>query len=128
MTIESLDLLPLRPVRVRSNGRRDFDPEDKRRLVQMCLESAISVSGMALKAGVNANQLRKWIDRYQQSPAAADSALTPFVSVQASMHSQSSPTALIARLPNGTVLELSYAVAADAGQLKAVIETLWNQR
>ncbi|OVZ59174.1 MULTISPECIES: transposase [unclassified Pigmentiphaga] len=128
MTIESLDLLPLRPVRVRSNGRRDFDPEDKRRLVQMCLESAISVSGMALKAGVNANQLRKWIDRYQPSSAGADSALTPFVPVQTSMPNQPSVAALSARLPNGAVLELSCAVAADTGLFKALIETLWNQR
>src|SRR5215471_4209944 len=51
---------PLRVTRVRSNGKRQFDPGDKRRLVEACLQPGVSVAGMALKFGVNANQLRKW--------------------------------------------------------------------
>ncbi|MCY1260032.1 hypothetical protein D9M68_100290 [compost metagenome] len=52
---------PLRVVRVRSNGKRDFDRRDKRQLVEACLRPGVSVSGMALKVGINTNQLRKWI-------------------------------------------------------------------
>jgi transposase len=58
MTIEEIDVLLLQPIRVRSNGKRDYDPAAKQRLVQMCLSSGASVSSMALKAGINANQLR----------------------------------------------------------------------
>ena len=42
-------------------GRRCFDPDGKRRLVEACGKPGASVAGLALKAGVNANQLRKWI-------------------------------------------------------------------
>ncbi len=67
---------PLRVIRVRSNGKRDFDPRDKRQLVEACLRPGASVAGMALKAGINANQLRKWIRLHQVATeaAAADSA------------------------------------------------------
>ncbi|WP_157638458.1 transposase [Burkholderia ubonensis] len=42
-------------------AREEFDPEDKRRLIEVCRRPGVAVSGMALKAGVNAHQLRKWI-------------------------------------------------------------------
>ncbi|MGO4763652.1 transposase [Cupriavidus sp. 2KB_3] len=59
------DVLPLRVIRVRSNGKRDFDRADKRRIVEACLRPGVSVSGMALKLGINTNQLRKWIRLHQ---------------------------------------------------------------
>ena len=59
MMNDGIDFLPLRPVRVRSNGKREYDPADKHRLIELCQETSTSVSGMALKAGVNANPLRK---------------------------------------------------------------------
>ncbi|BDB30232.1 MULTISPECIES: IS66-like element accessory protein TnpA [Cupriavidus] len=67
---------PLRVTRVRSNGKRDFDPRDKRQLVEACLRPGVSVAGMALKVGINTNQLRKWIRLHQAATeaAAADSA------------------------------------------------------
>ncbi|CAG2161357.1 IS66-like element accessory protein TnpA [Cupriavidus numazuensis] len=70
------EVLPLRVIRVRSNGKRDFDPRDKRQLVEACLRPGASVAGMALKAGINANQLHKWIrlHRVATEAAAADSA------------------------------------------------------
>lgn len=67
MRIEQVDFLPLQPIRVRSNGKRDYDPVAKQRLIQMCVSSGASVSSMALKAGVNANQLRKWIGQSRQA-------------------------------------------------------------
>ncbi|WP_367395282.1 transposase [Cupriavidus sp. Agwp_2] len=70
------EVLPLRVIRVRSNGKRDFDARDKRQLVEACLRPGVSVSGMALKVGINTNQLRKWIRLHQvaNEAAAADSA------------------------------------------------------
>ena len=56
----------LEVVRVTSNGRRYYDRAGKARLVEACLEPGISVARLALEHGVNANQLRKWVGKYQQ--------------------------------------------------------------
>ena len=61
MTEDDLTFLPLRVTRVGVGGKRSFDPADKRRLVEACLRPGASLSGLALKAGVNANQLHKWV-------------------------------------------------------------------
>lgn len=80
MIQDEIDLFPLQAVRVRSNGKRDYEPAAKRRLIEFCLQSGASVSGTALKAGINANQLRKWIREYRDS-AQARGALPAFVPV-----------------------------------------------
>ncbi|WP_416047476.1 IS66-like element accessory protein TnpA [Cupriavidus basilensis] len=93
---------PLKVIRVRSNGKRDFDPGDKRQLVEACLRPGVSVAGMALKVGINTNQLRKWIRLYQATTeaAAADSgepalpAFVPVVEVGGAMRVPESPASL----------------------------------
>ncbi|AQV99370.1 IS66 family insertion sequence hypothetical protein (plasmid) [Cupriavidus necator] len=60
-----LDFLPLRVINVGANGKRSFDKGDKRRLVEACLRPGVSVASMAIKAGVNANQLRRWIGQHK---------------------------------------------------------------
>jgi transposase len=144
---------PLRVIRVRSNGKRDFDPRDKRQLVEACLRPGVSVSGMALKVGINTNQLRKWIQLHQvanEAAAAAESALPAFVPVvevsrvtrvpespvvrerlpaQAPARTQPSqrpslvPALLRARLPNGATVELECG-GQDIALVKAMIEAL----
>ncbi|MGF6472588.1 IS66-like element accessory protein TnpA [Paraburkholderia youngii] len=61
MTSDELDFLPLKVTHIDEGGRRCFDPDGKRRLIEACEKPGASVAGLALKAGVNANQLRKWI-------------------------------------------------------------------
>jgi transposase len=61
MTLDEFDFLPLKVTHMDEGGRRCFDPEGKRRLIEACEKRGASVAGLALKAGVNANQLRKWI-------------------------------------------------------------------
>ena len=66
-----MELAPIGPyglevVRVTSNGRRYYDPAGKARLVEACLKPGISVARLALEHGVNANQLRKWVSKFQQ--------------------------------------------------------------
>jgi len=78
------EVLPLRVIRIRSNGKRDFDWTDKRRVVEACLRPGVSVSGMALKLGINTNQLRKWIRLHQvanEAAAATGATLPAFVPV-----------------------------------------------
>lgn len=47
------------------DGRCIYSKQGKRELVQACLRPGVSVAGMALRHGVNANLLRKWIRAYQ---------------------------------------------------------------
>ena len=51
---------------VTSDGRRRYDPASKERLVEACLEPGVSVAGLALQHGVNANLLRKWVEKRRQ--------------------------------------------------------------
>ena len=47
------------------DGRNIYSSAGKRALIHACLQPGISVAGSALANGVNANLLRKWIQRYQ---------------------------------------------------------------
>ena len=118
--------LPLQVVRVGVGGKRTFDTQGKRRLIEACRQPGVSVSRMALKAGVNANQLRKWIRGNLRREAALPPlpAFVPVIAVDDVRPSQvttpplpdnamrsarsSSPCAhLTARLPNGVTVELA---------------------
>jgi transposase len=58
--------LRLEVVGVLRNGRRRYDPASKRRLVEACLQPGLSLAGVALRCGVNANLLRKWVAGQQR--------------------------------------------------------------
>lgn len=78
MTEDDLDFLPLKLSRVGPTGKRTFDSDGKRRLIEACRRPGVSLSGMALKAGVNANQLRKWVrnDGRERAQVATGAAVT----------------------------------------------------
>jgi len=149
MDQSDLDFLPLRAINVGANGKRSFDKGDKRRLVEACLQPGASVAGMAIKAGVNANQLRRWIEQHKAERKGADGtmdvienaspAFVPVVEVQAAgpQVEQDLPTMpvrtlqpppplpsrLVARLPNGVSVELECS-GQDATLVMATIEAL----
>lgn len=118
--------LPLQVVRVGVGGKRTFDAQGKQRLIEACRQPGVSVSRMALKAGVNANQLRKWIRRSQQQDELPPlPAFVPVVAVDDARSSQvtaptlpddamrsarpaSSCAYLTARLANGVSVELAF--------------------
>ncbi|WP_069353802.1 IS66-like element accessory protein TnpA [Burkholderia cenocepacia] len=148
-----LDFLPLKVTHVSPNGKRSFDPDGKRRLVEACLQPGASLSGLALKAGVNANQLRKWVEMYRKASAtpaspkpmeAEASAFVPVVTIgdgkletvetaPASLpvcrEALPSPTVmqsraqLSVRLPNGITIDLE-CTSQDASLVKAMIVAL----
>lgn len=151
MTEDDLSFLPLRVTRVGVGGKRSFDPADKRRLVEACLRPGASLSGLALRAGVNANQLHKWVRGREQggAPVRHDvavslSAFVPVVAIDeptpVTAFASPSPRAigaesscgstpstrsarLTARLPNGVKLELECS-AEDASIVNAVVVAL----
>jgi transposase len=55
------DFLPLRVIGKSVDGKNRYDRDSKRKLIEACQKPGASVAGLALKAGVNANQLRKWM-------------------------------------------------------------------
>ena len=131
----------------RRDGRRCYDLQSKRALARACLEPGISLAGMVLKHGVNANLLRKWMVSYQlasDAAAPAGAMETPadaFVPVVLSGSSASriekhrcpappapdalviQPSRLRAQLPNGVTLEFD-CTGRDALLVSTVIETL----
>lgn len=65
MNESNLDFLPLKVVSTGVDGKRRFEQRDKRRLIEACLEPGVSVARMAREAGVNANQLWRWIKTHE---------------------------------------------------------------
>ena len=127
----------LRVTKVLSNGKRRFDPVEKERLIDAALEPGISIAGLALAHGINANQLRNWVKLRRERPAGrkltdmANSAPPAFVPVVAAATVAQSPAPssrptsprprLKATLPNGVQLGLA---DADTQVLSAMIEAL----
>jgi len=152
MTQDDLTFLPLRVTRVGVGGKRSFDPAGKRRLIEACLQPGASLSGLALKAGVNANQLCKWVRQHERSNtpvrddvACGSSAFVPVVvaidgpapvlaaapaarPVPERKPSRLSPRSatsawLSVQLPNGVKLELECA-GGDAELVAAMVTAL----
>lgn len=153
MTDDDLSFLPLKVTKVGPTGKRTFDPEGKRRLVEACHHPGVSISGMALKAGINANQLHKWIRDVERegavdaiaAAACLEPAFMPVVTlgevsrtVEAMVESApvaarreaaapalraTVPARLRAQLPNGVTLELECG-GRDGALVKAMIEAL----
>lgn len=97
------------------DGRRRYDRQAKRELVQLCLAPGVSVAKMALDHGLNANLLRKWIDQHRREdgkqraiPAVEPSpgAFIPVVPVDSAPALATLPLRLHARLPNGVEIDL----------------------
>lgn len=91
------------------DGRHCYDPEAKRELVEACLRPGVSVAGMALEHGINANLLRKWIDDYRKAAASvtAGASLPAFAPVvPIAVVPEPAGSALSVMFPNGVKLEL----------------------
>ena len=151
MTQNEVDFLPLRVTGVTAAGKRKFDAEGKRKLIAACLQPGASIAGLALKAGVTATPLHKWIQlRERANTTAATASVEPLpsafvpvvtvgavapvrmnpepVSVRRSSHRYESaktamPARLSAQLPNGVTLQLECA-AHDGALVRAMIEAL----
>jgi transposase len=128
----------------RRDGRRCYDLQSKRALAMACLQPGVSLAGMALKHGVNANLLRKWVLNYQRASGATAAvgaiadpagAFVPVV-LTGSRATQMvkplcpapdapiiPPSRLRAQLPNGVTLEFD-CTGRDAVLVSTVIETL----
>lgn len=130
------------------DGRRRYDPGSKERLVAACLEPGVSISGLALAHGINANLLRKWVKDAREAGLSAVPTGSRFIPVVAadcglsvgtcslempvacSEEQPASPektarlsgsSTISALLPNGVKLTLEYG---DVDALTAIIGAL----
>jgi len=132
MSEDTPELLSAKVVRRLRDGRRRYDPQAKRALIEACLQPGVSVARLALEHGVNANLLRKWIAQYQQAhpasvrtPRVMPSTVSAFVPVVA----LDAPAAggafrLRARLHNGVEIALDEASAEELSSLLQMLSRL----
>ena len=57
--------------RVQSNGRRRYTPEFKAWMIEQCRRPDVSLAGLALANGLNANMLRKWVVKRKTAAASS---------------------------------------------------------
>lgn len=105
-----------RPLVVGQNldGRRRYDADVKRALIESALVPGVSVARLAMENGLNANLLRTWIAKYKKHSHAAPAVLPTVVAVTRSAfvpvvrkHAPSRPSpSLHARLHNGVEISL----------------------
>lgn len=126
----------------KSDGRCIYDRQAKRQLVQECMKPGVSVSRMAMLYGVNANLLRKWIDksarqdslvaglRLPDGLSSAAAAATPaFVQLQVATQKvlpemTADSLRMQARLPNGVGLEFGEATPQALSAILRLLSTL----
>jgi transposase len=129
---------------VRRDGRRCYEPASKERLIEACLRPGVSLAGLALEHGVNANLLHKWVGKRRQrqleiEPPSPSVAQLPvpgaFVRVEPSPISKAQcagsvtfqpgqmlvPPRLQATMPNGVTLSLE---GGDPQLLSVMIDAL----
>jgi transposase len=149
MTEQHSESSCLKVVTVGKDGKRRFDRRTKQWLVEACLEPGASVAGLALKHGVNANLLHKWIKLHQQrladapTQSATGSVFVPVVTVPSehavverksampvspeatasSAADRAALSMLTVLMPNGITLKFQCS-GNDATLLSAMIETL----
>lgn len=49
--------------------RRRHEPEFKAQVIEACLQPGVSVAGVALANGLNANYLRRWVKEHREQAA-----------------------------------------------------------
>ena len=119
------------------DGRRKYDRQAKRALIERCLKGEESIARIAQAHDINANLLHKWITRYRRQGAAngleiaRTGQVPPFIPVVATPPAAPEPSVrrpvvsggLKAVLPTGIVLEIG---EADGARLEALVRTLWT--
>lgn len=77
--------------RVKADGRRVYEREAKLAIVREATQPGVSLAGVALRHGLNANLLRKWVVKHRAQALAAIDAATPSL-LPVVMGSASAPT------------------------------------
>lgn len=131
MSADLEDLKRRLVVRHKPGGRCVYDKSAKAEFVELCLRPGISVARLAREAGINANQVSRWIRDHGHGRKRASIApsTSPFVAVPV----MATPRRVVrevedvhdmsvqAKLPNGVTIELR---GVDLSQLADVVQAL----
>ncbi len=129
MTGKPVELVEGLIVKEGAYGRRTYSGKAKRMLVELCKAPGVSVAGLALAHGVNANLLRRWIVRYggAAAPEANRGTERPVALRPVKIVEASPPTAVT----TGGCIELTFRSATirimgavDAQALATVLDCL----
>ncbi len=112
------------------NGRRTYRTAAKRALVEFCKRPGVSVAGTALKHGINANLLRRWIVQYSTALSRAARATSRAATVLLPVESSAPHSGRIS-VDQGACIEITFMGASirvrgavDAQALSVVLECL----
>jgi transposase len=120
---------PGAPFRVRVNrtGRRTYSREFKLEIVQECSQRNVSVAGIALSHGINANLVRRWIVQHRSGRLIVMPAMLPVTLAAPSAR----PAADRKQAGRSSVIEIELDSArilvrgaVDAAALRTVLEAL----
>jgi transposase len=114
------------------NGKRVYVHEFKVSLVRRCQQPGVSVSAVALEHGINANLLRKWIDKHAgEVPAREGPMLLPVqvVSTGTSAAASCVPSGRVGAALGSIEIELAGARvrlrgAVDEASVRSVLAAL----
>ena len=116
--------------RLRSNGKRMFAKAFKTWIVEQAFVPGTSVAGLAMKHGINANQLRRWMTLHQQRGAPALPSVLPVTLVPPAELAQPRPVPPVVEVRSAVIeIELPGAVVrvpagTDAQHLRLVLQAL----
>lgn len=131
MTETETELLRRLVIGHKRDGRSRYDPVAKRELIEMARRPGVSVSGLALRYGINANLLRKWMCKHQGrgeagvqiATVATSPAFVPVVpAAEAAVRAEWSGLAV--HLPNGVRLDFGAVEADSLGDLLQQLHAL----
>ena len=105
---------------IRPSQRRHYSREFKQQLVDQC-QPGISVSGIALSHGINANLLRRWIREFQGIQPSTPVKLVPLSVQHPALSSDSMIEIHVER--KGTTVKLRWPSSATASL--TVLLTNW---
>jgi transposase len=117
-------------VKRQRDGRRWFDRQAKRELIEASLRPGVSVAGLALEHGVNANLLRKWMRQYQRAGGVgtqvvpATSTPSAFIPVVATSTPVRTEYRLRATLRNGVEVDFGMTGGAELPTLLQLLDRL----
>ena len=123
MSERVIDIVPGLVRGQKRDGRCVYDKQAKRELIRRCQQPGVSVAGMALAHGLNANLLRKWITVASTRRGSLTSVAPVLLPVTTHTPAPASPSEghLEVVLPGGTV-RIRGSVSRDA--LQVVIDCL----
>jgi transposase len=126
MTETDTELLRRLVIGHKRDGRCEYDPSAKRELIEAALRPGVSVAGLALRYGINANLLRTWMRKHSHHREAetqthAVARLPAFIPVVTPESAARVELSLAAQLPNGVKLEF---IAVEADGLAKILQQL----